>query len=148
MLTKLYQHIYDGGEGSHDMSIFIGYCKEEPKEVLLKLIKQYCIHSYKTMYCNPIEEVPANMSGLELYEITEKECNTYGIKCFKNIEDYLKQIEKYKWNEFSIEKLNKKINKLEIYYKHFDEDNSWKNIYKGIWKDFKSIRDIILEEDI
>lgn len=146
MPTKLYQHIYDGGEGTHDESIFIGYCREEPQEALLKLIKEYCIHSYREVYCRPIDEVPANMDGLELYGITEKECNMYGIKCFKSIKSYLKKIGKYKWDEFSIEKLDERINKLEGYYKDFDEDNSWKNVYKGIWQDFKYVKDMILKE--
>lgn len=148
MPTKLYQHIYDGGEGTHDKSIFIGYCKEEPREVLLKLIKEYRIQSYKTMYCDPLGDSPSD--GLELYRISEEDCNKYGINIFKSIEDYLNLIKKYKqyeWNKFSIEKLDKKINKLEKYYKHFDGDNFWKDVYKGIWQDFKYVKGMILKEE-
>jgi len=64
MPTKISYQTWSGGSGSGDQQILIGYCKEEPIEVLIKVYKEFYIYSYKGLY-RPIDySYPNNCLGL------------------------------------------------------------------------------------
>lgn len=149
MATLLKRYCYDGGMGTSDRSYIIGYCKEEPIEVLERLIQTHCIHSYKRSYCTPIDEVPANMDGIMILEYSNKDCNMFGLKVVKSISDYLNNewMERNKWNKFSLEGFLKTIGETQVYYKHFDNDNWNKEVYHDIYNDFSHVYANLIKGD-
>jgi len=150
MATILKRYYYDGGMGTTDRSFVIGYCKEEPIEVLEKLIKTHCIHSYKQSYCEPIEECPANMDGIMIMEYSNEDCERVGLAIIKTLDDYLDNewIEKYKWDKFTMDRFLKTIGKTKVYYKHFDTDNRYKDIYHEIYSDFSYVYNNLINKGV
>jgi len=64
MPTKISYQTWSGGSGAGDQQDLIGYCKEEPIEVLSKVYKEFYIYSYKRLY-RPIDySYPNNCLGL------------------------------------------------------------------------------------
>lgn len=150
MATLLKRYYYDGGRGTTDRSFIIGYCKEEPIEVLEKLIKTHCIHSYKQTYCEPISEYPANCDGIMIFDYNNDDCDRYGITITKSIDDYMNNewVKKYEWNKFSLDKFLNTIGKTKTYYQHFDDSNNYKDIYRKIYKDFSSVYSSLIKAKI
>lgn len=71
MPTKISYQTWKGGEGCGDSRILLGYCKEEPKEVLKQTYKNYYIYNYRGLY-RPIDySFPNNVSGLVIEEIND-----------------------------------------------------------------------------
>lgn len=70
MSTEISYKTYDGGEGSNCPINFIGYCKEEPAEVLKYVLFTHDVYHYGELY-RPIDErFPNNVSGLCIAEFT------------------------------------------------------------------------------
>ena len=68
MGSVIYYHEWDGGSGFEDREYLIGYCKEEPIEVLKTILYTHDIHYYKGLY-RPIDyRCPCNVSGLNIHE--------------------------------------------------------------------------------
>lgn len=73
MPTEIRYQSWDGGSGVNDKQTLIGYCKEDPKEVLKKVYKEYFINRYKDLY-RPVDyNFPNNVAGLVIKEITFNE---------------------------------------------------------------------------
>ena len=71
MPSKISYNQWDGGQGCSDRVILIGYCKEEPKEVLAKVLYTHDIMRYRDLY-RPIDDrFPNNVAGLIVDEIKE-----------------------------------------------------------------------------
>lgn len=71
MPTKISYQTWSGGSGSGDQQILIGYCKEEPVEVLKKVYKNFYIYEYKGLY-RPIDySYPNNCLGLAISYVTD-----------------------------------------------------------------------------
>ena len=69
MPTKIQYRSWDGGEGG-DYEL-IGYCKEEPFEVLKKVILTHNVYHYLGLY-RPIDyNFPNNVEGLVIDEVEE-----------------------------------------------------------------------------
>lgn len=149
MATVLKRYYYDGGMGTSDRSFIIGYCKEEPIEVLERLIKTHCIHSYKQTYCEPINEVPANMEGIMICEYSTEDCERVGLAVTKNLDDYMENewMNKFKWNKFTLEGFLKTVGKTKVYYKHFDTNNRYREIYHEIYNDFSNVYSNLIKGD-
>lgn len=57
---------WDGGSGIDDRIYLIGYCKEEPVEVIKKLLYTHDIYHYLGLYMPFDRRCPCNVSGLEI----------------------------------------------------------------------------------
>lgn len=88
MPSIIYIHKWDGGMGCNDIKTLIGYCKEEPKEIL-KTILYTNVSVYKYLgHRTPIDcRYPNNVSGLVIDEITNKECEKLGIQIIGSFND-------------------------------------------------------------
>ena len=88
MASTIYVHKWDGGSGINDTETLIGYCKEEPKEIL-KTILYTNVSVYKYLgHRTPIDcRYPNNVSGLVIKEITDKECEKLGIHIVGSFND-------------------------------------------------------------
>ena len=73
MPTKIERHIWDGGSGFSDHQEIVGYCKEEPFEVLKELIFTHIIHYYQGLYMPIDTRCPNNVGGLVITKYTESE---------------------------------------------------------------------------
>lgn len=137
--SEIMYHIYDGGSGSSDRRVTIGYCKENPEEVLLQLIRTHCIHSYKSLCWRPIEEYPSNCEGLVIYPVESEDMK--GISITGKLSDLMtdKFIKRAEWNKFSPEKFQTTIDKKHEYAEHFDGNNKRKNVYMNIVNDWNDI---------
>lgn len=137
--SKISYRIYDGGDGHMDKEVLIGYCKENPCEVLEKLIKTHCIHSYKTSYCRPIEEYPSNCNGLIIYPVESE--NMKGISIIGSLSDMMQDenMRRSEWDKFSKDKFQIVIDEKYKYAEHFEDSNSYKNIYREIVRDWKEV---------
>ena len=64
MATQILYQKWDGGGGYNDSSELIGYCKEEPLEVLKSIIMTHDVYHYLDLY-RPIDyDFPNNVAGL------------------------------------------------------------------------------------
>jgi hypothetical protein len=143
MATKILRHIWDGGSGFDDREVLIGYCNEQPIEVLEKLIKTHCIYSYRTSYCRPIEEYPSNCNGLVIKDYNAEDEKQYGldITITRSINDYInfEMFKKHEWNKFDISKFKNRVERIKEYAQHFEDINPYKKIYLNIYEDFKKV---------
>lgn len=82
MPTKISYQTWSGGEGFNDPVMLIGYCKEEPFEVLKQVILTHDIYHYLDLY-RPIDyDYPNNVMGLIIQDFNEK-----GLKVISNINE-------------------------------------------------------------
>lgn len=142
-LLKFYEYS-EFGDSSH----IIGYCKEQPIEVLQKIIKTHRIHSYKTTYCPTIEKYPSHIGGLMILEFEDKKCEMYGIQIIKSVDDYLDTeiLNKYKLDKFSMQDFLNSVNREKKKYLKFDDTNRWKQIHKNIYIDFSNTYSKLMKE--
>jgi len=71
MPTKISYQTWSGGSGAGDKKDLIGYCKEEPVEVLKKIYKEFYIFEYKGLY-RPIDySYPNNCLGLVISYVAD-----------------------------------------------------------------------------
>lgn len=143
MASKLSIYLWDGGSGYNDVEILLGYCKEEPVELLKSLVKTYIIHSYRLPYCRPINKYPANCSGLVIKKFDSKNQEEYGFIITKTLEDYKHRIEDYKWSGFDINLFEKSMINAKEESDQFDNWNEYKELYLQVYKDFKQVFDEI-----
>lgn len=68
MGSIIHYHEWDGGSGFDDRIYLIGYCKEEPIEVIKKLLYTHDIHHYLGLYMPFDRRCPCNVSGLDIDE--------------------------------------------------------------------------------
>lgn len=141
MGTVVKRYIYDGGMGITDRQVVIGYCNENKKEVLKKLLKNYVIHSYGKTYCNTINDYPFNSEGICIYDYEPIEYKGLKTIITGNLEDILKddQFQKFKNNRFTNEKFLDRILEMQKHHDNLSEDNTYRKIYKKIIEDFKEI---------
>lgn len=125
MSTKISYQTWSGGSGMGDPEKLIGYCKEEPKEVLEKVYQKYYIYHYKNLY-RPVDyDFPNNCSGLVIREAdnnTVPGCTITG--CLEDLdlsiaynEELSRTKETYKEGIESAIKWHTHSNKLEEKYK-------------------------------
>lgn len=88
MPTKIERHIWDGGSGFNNRQELVGYCKEEPFEVLKELMFTHVIHVYRGLYMPIDRRYPNNVEGLVITKYTEGEQN--GLKTI--VTGYLKDL--------------------------------------------------------
>ena len=71
MATQILYQTWDGGEGWNCPTELIGYCKEEPFEVLKSIIMTHNIYHYLDLY-RPIDYAfPNNVTGLIINEFKD-----------------------------------------------------------------------------
>lgn len=79
MPSKIYFQTWSGGSGCGDPKRLMGYCKEEPKEVLSKVYQTHLIYEYCDLY-RPVDwSYPNNVEGLVIVPISEEELRKIGI---------------------------------------------------------------------
>lgn len=135
MGSKIMYYVWDGGSGTNDQQVTIGYCKESPKEVLTKLIRTHCINSYKEILWRTVEEYPANLSGLMIYPVDDKTMKGISITGFLSELMNEKLMKQSEWSEFSIEKFCNSITKRH----ELVERLPYKVKYREIVKDWEAV---------
>lgn len=82
MSTEIRYQTWDGGEGWNCPCNLIGYCKEEPEEVLKFVLFTHDVYHYKDLY-RPIDNgYPNNVTGLYITEF-----NRDDVQVVKSIKD-------------------------------------------------------------
>lgn len=79
---------WSGGSGAGDPQILIGYCKEEPKEVLEAVYETHYIYDYRGLY-RPIDyRFPNNVSGLVLDYVSWDDLRKIGITALVSVSEF------------------------------------------------------------
>lgn len=133
MPTKISFQTWSGGSGAGDPKILIGYCKEEPQEVLKQVYKDHYIYNYQDLY-RPVDyDYPNNVIGLIIEKVSSSPNGTEIIGTLKDLdlsraydEKIKRDIETFKrgiknamqWHNYSREEL--KI-KYELQFKEVKE---------------------------
>lgn len=132
MGSAIYYHEWDGGSGFGDRIYLIGYCKEEPVEVMKKLLYTHDIHHYLGLYMPFDRRCPCNVSGLDISESD----GPYGCTITSSIDDL----------DLSIAKTN--LNKTkESIFDSLDKCRKWHtySFNKKLQKKYWSIIDSLYE---
>jgi hypothetical protein len=87
MPTKISFQTWSGGDGSGDPVILIGYCKEEPRQVLKHVYKDHYIYHYRDLY-RPVDwNYPNNVIGLIISEVSSDKCHLIGCEIVGLLKD-------------------------------------------------------------
>lgn len=79
MPSKIEFQTWSGGSGSGDPKLFLGFCSEEPKEVLTRLYQDHLVYYYCDLY-RPIDwNYPNNVEGLIIKPISIEELRRIGV---------------------------------------------------------------------
>lgn len=136
MGTEIKYQTYSGGDGSGDGSVTIGYCKEEPFDVLKKLLFTHDIYDFLGLY-RPIDYgFPNNVSGLCI--IDSNGPNGCGINSsLENLDLSCAKTENHRTKESILESLD--------YCKKW-HDNDW-DAHKVIWDIVEYVKTIDVESE-
>lgn len=79
MPSKIEYQTWSGGSGMGDRKILIGYCDEDPREVLEAIHKTHYVYHYKDLY-RPVDyNYPNNCLGLLINYISPEDLENIGI---------------------------------------------------------------------
>lgn len=126
-------------------STVIGFCKELPKDVLMRLIKTHNIHSYMTLHCSPLSTYEYRLSGLciyPLYASTDKQCEVKGV-----LDNFLEHplMLSNQSTIFRISSLKDKLDTLDSTVNSLLSNNPWRKVYYDIYLDLLDIYQEILQ---
>lgn len=81
-------HRWDGGSGFNDRELILSYCKEEPFEILKKILySNISVYKYKDCYMPIDTRYPNNVFGLIIMEVSKDENEAIGIEIVGSFDD-------------------------------------------------------------
>lgn len=92
MPTKISYQTWSGGTGCGDHAYALGYCLEEPEDVLSAVLFSHIVYRYKGVY-RPIDDrCPNNVEGLIIESATETKLNKRNPGCEIHIKAKLSEL--------------------------------------------------------